>query len=52
MATAAIKTTAKEKLDFQLHVALIQRQETVTKSKAVFLAWLEGQKGLETRLAG
>lgn len=45
------KIAASEKLDFQLHVALIQKQDKCTKTKAVFQAWLEGREGLDKRLA-
>lgn len=41
---------AKQKLDFELHVALIMRTDGMTKGKAVFTAWLEGPSGLEKRL--
>lgn len=42
---------AKGKIDFDLHVGLIMRAEGVSKSKAVFTAYLEGRQGLEKRLA-
>lgn len=48
---ATQKITASEKLDFQLHIALIQKQDGVTKTRATFQAWLEGRKGLDERLA-
>lgn len=44
------KALAKAKLDFQLHVALIQRTDGVPKNKALFTAWLEGELGLQKRL--
>lgn len=44
------KAEAKAKLDFELHVALIMRNDNVPKAKAQFRAWLEGRPGLELRL--
>lgn len=44
------KAEAKRKLDFELHVALIMRNDNVPKAKALFRAWLEGPKGLDDRL--
>lgn len=40
---------AKAKLDFDLHVALIMRQDGVRKTVALFSAWAEGPVGLERR---
>lgn len=47
---AVQKNAQREKLDFQLHLALIQKQDNCTKNKATFQAWLEGRKGLDERL--
>lgn len=44
------KVMAQAKLDFQLHVALIMKQDQATKNNALFKAWLEGEKGLAERL--
>lgn len=41
----------QQKLEFNLHVALIQKVDNVNKSKATFKAWLEGPEGLAQRLA-
>lgn len=41
---------AAKKLDFELHVSLIMRTDRLSKSRAVFKAYLEGQNGLEKRL--
>lgn len=38
--------------DFQLHVALIMKSDGANKGTATFTAWLEGEAGLKTRLAG
>lgn len=46
----AKKAAAKAAADFSLHVALVIRQDDVTKNKALFLAYCEGPKGLEKRL--
>lgn len=45
------KVEAKAKLDFELHVALIMRNDNVPKAKALFRAWIEGREGLEKRLS-
>lgn len=41
---------AKQKLDYELHVALIMRTERLSKSRAVFRAYTEGPSGLDKRL--
>lgn len=38
------------KTSFKLHVALIQNQDEKTAQEAAFLAWLEGPRGLASRL--
>ena len=45
------KIEADQKRRFELHVMLICEQDRVPKSKAHFMAWLEGPGGLTTRLA-
>lgn len=45
----ARKVRLMQQQSFALHVLLIQRQESVTKSQALFTAWLEGPSGLSTR---
>lgn len=40
----------QKKADFDLHILLIMRQEGITKAKAQFRAWLEGEQGLAARL--
>lgn len=50
MATMTKKDETRLRNDFALHVSLIMRQDGVTKSKAVFLAWAEGPKSLDARL--
>lgn len=46
----AKRDLSKKKDEFSLHVALIMHQDTVPKSKATFIAWLEGNEGLAKRL--
>lgn len=46
------KAEAKAKLDHELHVALIMRQDDVAKSKALVTAYAEGAAGLASRLGG
>jgi len=46
------KELKKATSDFQLHCALIMHQENLSKAKAQFVAWLEGEDGLEDRLSG
>lgn len=51
LSTQSEKAAAKSaKLDFDLHVALIQRSDKVNKNAALFKAWLEGPSGLSERL--
>lgn len=44
------KMIAAKQRDFTLHVALIMKQNEVSKTKALFVAWMEGETGLGTRL--
>lgn len=44
------KAHAKNKQNFELHVALIMRTEDVTKSHAIVTAYAEGDAGLTRRL--
>lgn len=46
----AQKTEKQQQEDFKLAVMLIMKQEGVPKSKATFMAWLEGPSGLQKRL--
>ena len=46
----AAKQQRQDKDDFALHVLLIQRAESVTTTKARFMAWAEGRDGLNKRL--
>lgn len=34
----------------QLHIALIMRQDNMPENKAMYLAFCEGEEGLETRM--
>lgn len=45
------KALSQAKLDFNLHVALIMRQDSANKNAALFKAWLEGRDGLQNRLS-
>lgn len=44
------KTQAALKADFSLHVALIMKQDNMSKANASWRAWVEGSKGLHDRL--
>ena len=44
------KAMKAAKSDFDLHVMLIAKQESITPAKARFVAWLEGNAGLQSRL--
>lgn len=50
-ASGRAKLEASQKLDFELHVALIMRTDGVAKAKALMRAWIEGPAGLQQRLA-
>lgn len=45
------KAIAKAKADHDLHVLLIIRQDEISKSKAITIAYAEGAAGLKERLA-
>lgn len=44
------KAMKKAKDDFALHCLLVQRQDAVTPTQARFIAWSEGEGGLNKRL--
>lgn len=46
------KAEAKAKADYDFHVLLIMRQDTVNKSKAQLTAYKEGSSGINVRLNG
>lgn len=43
--------TAKHKADFALHVSLIMKRDSVSRTNAIWMAWASGPSGL-TRLLG
>lgn len=47
---AARKAHARNKQNFELHVALIMRTDETTKSHAIVTAYAEGEAGLVRRL--
>lgn len=50
MADLDKKALSEKQRDFQLHIALVMKQDSIPKAKAVFACWLEGETGLARRL--